>query len=381
MRKYVAILVILLGSIGLFGCSKDSPTDAQTPTVLSNPWPANAATGISTSFTLSWSCSGSDAGVATYDVYLDVSNPPTVLLTTGLSTTTLSCASLANSTTFYWKVNAHGNKGVTSSSVWSFTTGSGVVSPGMVTVAGGTFKAGSTTVAISGFKIDNYEVTYELWTDVRTWASTHGYTDLPAGGNGYYGSGTNNPVTMVNWYDAVKWCNARSEKEVRAPVYYTDNTQTAVYRTGNLDINVDAVNWSANGYRLPTEAEWEFAARGGISAQGYTYSGSNTVDNVAWHTGNSGNVTHTVGTRSANELGIYDMSGNVGESCWDWFGSAYPSGGTTDPKGPSTTQTFRMLRGGFYIGEAVTCTVGTRSYDANGPSYRGYSVGFRCVQD
>jgi formylglycine-generating enzyme required for sulfatase activity len=315
-------------------------------------------------------------------VLLDAGNPPAVQAAIGLSATTLACIGLANSTTYYWKVTARDSKGgATNSPVWSFTTGSGMVSPGMVTVAGGTFKAGSTSVTISGFKIDDYEVTYELWTDVSAWASTRGYGDLAAGQNGYNPSGTNNPVTMVNWYDAVKWCNARSEKDGLTPVYYTDDTQTTVYRTGDLDINLDAVKWNASGYRLPTEAEWEFAARGGNSTLQYTFSGSNSVDNVAWYSDNSGNATHAVGTKSANELGIYDMSGNVGEWCWDWHGPAYPSGGTTDPKGPATTQTFRLLRGGFFIGEEVTCTVATRSYDANGQSHRGYIVGFRCVQD
>jgi formylglycine-generating enzyme len=251
----------------------------------------------------------------------------------------------------------------------------------MVAVAGGTFTAGSTPVTISSFKIDKYEVAYELWTDIINWGLAHGYTDLPTGQNGYDPVGTNNPVTMVNWYDIVKWCNARSEKDGLTPVYYTSSAQSTVYRTGQTDINNDAVKWNANGYRLPTEAEWEFAARGGNSTHGYTYSGSNTVGDVAWYYDNSGNTTHTVGQKSANELGIYDMSGNACEWCWDWYGSAYPSGGTTDPKGPTTTQSYRLLRGGSFFDDDNYCRVDSRN-DYADPNHRAhFGNGFRCVQD
>jgi formylglycine-generating enzyme required for sulfatase activity len=185
---------------------------------------------------------------------------------------------------------------------------------------------------------------------------------------------------MVSWYDVIKWCNARSEKDGLTPVYYTDGTQSTIYKTGQININIDAVKWTSNGYRLPTECEWEFAARGGNLTHNYTYSGSNTIDDVAWYRNNSGNSTHTVGQKSANELGIYDMSGNVWDWCWDWWGSAYPSGGTTDPKGSSTTQTYRLMRGGcFFVDYESYCRIGARGN--YGPNFRVIYFGFRCVQD
>jgi len=378
MKQIAAISFGLLLLIFSPGCKSDNPTESETAPAMSNPWPPSAATGITTSPTLSWSCSGS--GALTYDIYFGTSTPPATTVATGQSAATLTRVGLANSTTYYWMVIAKNGSGtVATGTVWFFTTGSGVMSLNLVTVAGGTLTIGSTSATISSFRIDNYEVTYDLWNAVRTWAATHGYTDLVAGNNGYNPTGSSNPVTMVNWFDAVKWCNARSEKDGLTPVYCTDNTQNTVYRTGELNINSDAVKWSANGYRLPTETEWDFAARGGTLSGKYTYSGSSIIENVAWYSGNSATGTRSVGSKSANELGLYDMSGNVGEYCWDWYGTTYPSG-SADPRGPSTTQTYRLLRGGFFLGADITCDLATRAYDADGTSHRGFINGFRCVR-
>jgi formylglycine-generating enzyme len=252
----------------------------------------------------------------------------------------------------------------------------------LVSVSGGTFTAGSTVTTISSFSIGKYEVTYDLWTAVRTWGLTHGYTDLAAGVNGSVGSGTNMPVTTVNHYDVMKWCNARSEKEGLTPVYYTSTSfiPVNVYKTGTTSLINTNVDWTANGYRLPTEAEWEFAAKGGVSSKGYTYSGSSTVNDVAWWHDNSTNITHTVGGKAANELGIYDMTGNVWEWCWDWYdnSNAYPVGGTTNPQGPAATQTYRVLRGGSYVDPINNCRSVNR--DMLTRSVRYSSNGFRCVQ-
>jgi formylglycine-generating enzyme required for sulfatase activity len=132
---------------------------------------------------------------------------------------------------------------------------------------------------------------------------------------------------------------------------------------------------TGKNYRLPTEAEWEYAAKGGQSTHNYTYSGSNTIGDVAWYTNNSDGKTYEVGTKTANELGIYDMTGNVWEWCNDWYGDTYPSG-TNNPTGPSSGVN-RVGRGGSWDYEATSCRVSSR-YGRN-PGNRGINAGFRLV--
>jgi formylglycine-generating enzyme required for sulfatase activity len=176
---------------------------------------------------------------------------------------------------------------------------------------------------VASFEIGKYEVTWGEWKEVRAWALSHGYTDLADVGNTHpSGSGDNFPVIEVSYYDAVKWCNAKSEKEGKTPAYtaarWDWNSNGIITETYKTQGEGFPSIGSGNGYRLLSEKEWEWAARGGLKTHGYTYSGSNVASEVAWTSENSSGGPKAVGTKMPNELGIYDMEGNVVEWCEDY---------------------------------------------------------------
>ncbi len=278
---------------------------------------------------------------------------------------------------------------------------------GMVLITNGSFTMGQPgatagngpehTVTLSAFVMDVNLVTYSLWTEVYKWATTHGYTFAHAGA----GKGATHPVQMVDWYDAVKWCNARSEMSNLTPCYYTDATKTPdkVYRSGNIDLANNYVNWSANGYRLPTEAEWERAARGGKNGFRFPWAGDTISQKKANYFGNTKNYnydegptsynptyrtgsmpyTSPVGSFAPNAYGLYDMAGNVEEWCWDWYSRYYyrDSSGSTDPQGPGRT-TYRAVRGGSWQMLAAGNACYARDYKTAKTAVN--KIGFRCVR-
>jgi len=211
-------------------------------------------------------------------------------------------------------------------------------------------------VTVDSFFMTKTEITFEEY-DRFARADRR---DLPYDSG--WGRGSR-PVINVSWYDAAAYANWLSEQDGLAPAYR---------------INGSTVTWdrSADGWRLPTEAEWEYAARGGAKSRGYRYAGSNTAGDVAWYDSNSGGKTQPVAGKKANELGLYDMSGNVWEWCWDWYGD-YPSGSQTNPAGPASGSG-RVLRGGGRYNSASHIRVASRSSGSPGGRYISY--GFRLVR-
>jgi formylglycine-generating enzyme required for sulfatase activity len=340
-------------------------TTNHAPNKPSNPVPTDGTINQKAP-TLQLSWSGGDADTSDtvrYDVYLDTVNPPVKQVSSAQIDTAYHASGLFSGTTYYWYIVASDGMATMLGDIWLFVTNA---PPVMKQIPSGTFQMGGLlnaderpihSVSISSFYMDSTEVTQE------------DYLALRGNNPSYFIGDLQRPVDSVRWSDAFRYCNARSKRDKLDTVYNTSTWQA---------------DFTKNGYRLPTEAEWEYACRAGSTTDYYwggnyplaTPADTAAMDsNVVWlH--NEGYTTQRVAGKKPNDWGLYDMAGNVYEWINDWFISPYDTTVYTDPTGPSTG-TYRVVRGCCYMSQPLTFRSAYRTY-AYYSSYR--YVGFRCVR-
>jgi formylglycine-generating enzyme required for sulfatase activity len=339
----------------------------QSPTAPTNPVPADYAWHVPVTATLSWQASvDPDGGAVTYNVYLGTSALMYLVSDHQAGTSYDPPGDLAVGQEYFWRVEAVDEASAqTPSADWTFWTSPeefSFVAPGTFTMGSPPTEPGRSTnegqhavTLTRGFYLARREVTEEFWAQIMGGVST-----------------SQLPQVSVTWYDAIRFCNALSNQA---------SLDTAYVGAGITW----TCNWNANGYRLPTEAEWEYACRAGSTtafangAIADTLCGPNpNLEVIGWYCGNSGtpNVRHAVGGRVANAWGLHDMHGNVWEWCWDWYGD-YPTAPVTDPRG-SEVGTERVLRGGSFNAWAKNCRSAERY--RSGPQYSLSRLGLRLAR-
>ncbi|MBN2790204.1 MAG: SUMF1/EgtB/PvdO family nonheme iron enzyme [Candidatus Delongbacteria bacterium] len=372
-RLIVALVVIVLFLLIFTSCSDDSSSEPgnKAPvitSIVSNP----ATVELGQTATVTCTASDADVDVLTYSW----NNTGGTISGSGSSITWTAPDTVGN-----YSVTCEVSDGEDSvNDGVNISTFETAIPGAMVSVTGGTFtmtdpsKQTYVTVTVSDFSIGKYEVTQKEWVDLM------GSNPASYDPTNNIGVGDNNPVFHIGWFDILVFCNQKSMADSLTPCYSingsTDPDNWGVRPIYSSDPTFAAWNavicdWDATGYRMPTEAEWEFAARGGVNwTDDYTYSGSNIIGDVAWYNDNSGSELHIIGTKLPNQLGIYDMTGNLYEYCWDWY-AAYTDN-ATDPTGAPTGD-MRIVRGGSWMSIPENCVVNGRyreypntNYDYNG---------------
>ena len=426
LSVFLSILIISLLSVVRGGAGLMANNDADLGVQLSVSLASATVSTVSTAESIPVVVTGTVAAGATFDTFTvsgEVTNGGGTAVTkrgvvygltatptlgtamdapatgTGIGAFSSTLTGLSPETTYYARAYATSTIGTGYGADITFKTAADLLA-GFALVSAGPFKMGDALdglidapvrmVNVSAFYMGKTEVTLSQWQAVYFWAKDNGYSDLYSGS----GKAPDHPVHTVNWYEVVKWCNAKSQQAGLTPVYYTDDAHTMIYKTGNVDVTSSQVKWTANGYRLPTEAEWEKAARGGLIGQRFSR-GNMINQNVANYHGRTAvpydlgpngfhqryevggpPYTSPVGSFAANGYGLHDMEGNVWEWCWDWFG-AYESGAPSDPKG-ATLGSVRGLRGSGWNDDASYCRAAFRYYGRTTLEYG--NVGFRLLR-